>query len=207
MLEASLALMSGTASDVLNAGFESRRVGNRSLTNQQANDTFLCSDTHILIAASQTTARNALWKAIGRLDIPADPRFVAMDGMRNNLAALYHEIEKTLATKTAADWEALLIAAGVPCMCVQSVPDSLRQPQITARGLYHRFEDVPGLWPVSVPLTSYKLTHAPAEATTPPPTRRRFFRRPDPQGNNGSAPGLRIPPGPRSHAGGQRASK
>ena len=32
-------------------------------------------------------------------------------------------------------------------------------------------------------------------------TRRRFFRQPDPQGNNGSAPGLRIPPGPRSHAG------
>ncbi len=39
------------------------------------------------------------------------------------------------------------------------------------------------------------------------PTRRRFIRQPDPQGNNGSAPGLRIPPGPRSHAGGQRASK
>jgi hypothetical protein len=183
MLEASLALMSGTASDVLNAGFEPRRVGNRSLTNQQANDTFLCSDTHTLIDASQTTAR----------------------------------------------------------------------------GLYHRFEDVPGLWPVSLPLTPYKLTHVPAEATTPPrlgaPAQARVRPGPRtlpavrgrhedhrrhrgaggdrkdphapglcrpalpgaaagvfsggliPEGKNGSAAALTIPHGPRLRAWGQRASK
>lgn len=170
MLEAMLQLMSATVGDVMNAGLVPRLLGNRSLTNSYVMDTYRCRDAYIFIGATQENRRQKLWRALGRMDIPADPRFRDLDAMRANSEFLRAEINRTLGTKTAGEWEAILNDAGVPCMKVNTVAEIVEDPQIKARRFFHRFAQVPGLdRAINVPLVSYVLSETPAHVDTPPP--------------------------------------
>ncbi len=170
MLETMLLMMCSTVSDVMNAGLVPRLLGNRSQNNSQVMDAFKCSDAHIFIGATQEPRRQKLWGALERMDIPADPRFQALDAIRANYEALRTEMNRTLGTKTAKEWESILNEAGVPCMKVNTIAEIIEDPQIKARGFYRRFEEVPGLdRTISVPLASYVLSETPASVDTPPP--------------------------------------
>jgi crotonobetainyl-CoA:carnitine CoA-transferase CaiB-like acyl-CoA transferase len=171
MLETALLLMSATVSDVMNAGHVPKLIGNRSAANSHVSDVFECADgRHIMIAANKENRRQKLWKAIGRPDIPLDPRFKDLDSMRANADALHHEINRTTLTRNASAWEEILNAVGAPCMKINTIAEIVEHPQIKARGLHQTFDAVPGLHAkISVPLTSYKLSASPAHADTPPP--------------------------------------
>ncbi len=170
MLESMLMLMSSTVSDVMNAGLVPRLVGNGSQNNSQVMATFKCSDTHIFIGATQENRRQKLWRALDRMDIPADPRFRDLDAIRANFEALRTEMTRTLSTKTAKEWETILNDAGVPCTKVNTIAEIVEDPQIKARQFYRRFDEVPGLdRAINVPLASYVLSETPASVDTPPP--------------------------------------
>jgi CoA:oxalate CoA-transferase len=92
-----------------------------------------------------------------------------------------------LAAAPAAEWEVRLNRAGVPAGRVLSVPQALAEPQIAARRMMVRFDDVPGTdRPVTVvrggflvdgeapqpPLPPPRLGEHDAEIFTPAPTRR-----------------------------------
>ncbi len=171
MLESALLLMSGTMSDVMNAGLETKLTGNGSANGSHVSDVFACADERfIMIAANKANLRPKLWKALERPDIPLDARFKDLESIRANYSALYAEIERTTRTRPAQEWEDRLNAEGAPCMKVNTLAEIVRHPQLEARGFFQSFENVhayPGK--VDVPLTSYRLSATPPHADTPPP--------------------------------------
>jgi formyl-CoA transferase len=132
-----------------------------------------CKEGHIMIAASGGARRRRLFEALGRVDIVDDPRNATNEQMRRNSPAIYAEIEPIFLQRTASEWEEILNKAGVPAMRVYSVKEAVEQPQVKARGLYHMFEDVPGIpgagRKISVTSAPYKLSKSPAKLHSPPP--------------------------------------
>ena len=170
MLETALVGMSQIVSNVQNAAFEPKLMGNRTTTNTPVNNTIMCRDAHIVVAAAAENLRNRFLKAIGRDDLIVDSRFATREAMHRNADALYEEIERTTKTRDASDWEEALNKAGVPCARVYQIREIIEHPQIKARALYHSFTQVPGIeGSVTVPMAPYKLSNAPARMVSPPP--------------------------------------
>ena len=131
---------------------------------------FNCREGLLSVSATTASRRERFWKAIGRTDIPLDPRFATPDLVRVNYPALHAEIEKTLATKTALEWEEIISDAGVAATAVRDLHQALANPQIVHRGLMHRFEyDADLGYSVCVPKAPYQLSKTGAHIHSPPP--------------------------------------
>ena len=122
------------------------------------------------VAATTESRRARFWKAIGRTDIPQDPRFRDQEVVRENYPALHAEIEKTLAQKTALEWEEIVSDAGVAAMTVRDLHQAVSNPQIVHRGLMHKFAyDADLGYAVCVPKAPYQLSKTGAHIHSPPP--------------------------------------
>ncbi len=171
MLDAALTLMSSLVSDVLTAGRAPVPSGNKNRSPENyANGSFQCADRLLAIAAQEDHQRRRLWNAIGRDDIPLDPRFATADACEKNIDALHAELESTLRQRKAQEWEDILNEAGVPAMRVRTLPEILHDEIVQTRGFVHTFEKVAGInGKVVVPLAPFKLRVGPAKAVSPPP--------------------------------------
>jgi crotonobetainyl-CoA:carnitine CoA-transferase CaiB-like acyl-CoA transferase len=170
MLESALVAMSAIVSDVQNAGLKPALMGNRTANNMPVANSLMCSDVPVVISATNPDRRKKLFDAMGRQDLLDDPRFVTPQLIRRNWKEVYAEMEKTLKTRTAAEWEDVLNRAGVPCMRVSSVAEASTCEQIEARGLYHTIQRMPGVdRPVKVPPAPFKLSKVETPIHLPPP--------------------------------------
>ena len=132
MLESTLATMGWVVSNHLNAGVTPRPMGNENFT-AAPSGTFNASDAPLNISANEQKQFVVLCEKIGRPDLLQDTRFATRQERKNNRAALTAQINAALAGKTAREWESELNAGGVPCGCVLSVPEILREDQIRGR--------------------------------------------------------------------------
>ena len=170
MLEAMMTTMGWAVSNYLNAGIEPRPQGNDNVT-ASPSGTFRTADGLLNIAANRQPQFEALCGVLGRPDLIADRRFADRQARLDNRAALNRLLEDGLALRSAADWRALLIAAGVPCGEVLSVAQALAEPQIRERGMIARFADAPGIGrPVEALRTGIKLDGVSPAVADPPPT-------------------------------------
>jgi crotonobetainyl-CoA:carnitine CoA-transferase CaiB-like acyl-CoA transferase len=96
------------------------------------------------IAANKQEQFEVLCREIGRPELIDDPRFADREARLRNRDKLTAEMEEALVARTAAEWEVRLNKAGVPAGRVLSVPEALAQPQIAARRLVQRFDDLHG---------------------------------------------------------------
>ena len=87
------------------------------------------------IAANKQEQFEELARLVGRPELIADPRFADREDRKANRYELKTELELALAGARAAEWSALLNAAGVPAGEVLSVPEVLEHPQVVERGL------------------------------------------------------------------------
>ena len=79
------------------------------------------------------------WKsffdAIGETHgLARDPRFTTHSGRAENIDAVYAEVGRIMRTRTTQQWQALLDAADVPNMPMNSPEDLLANPQLRATG-------------------------------------------------------------------------
>ncbi len=70
----------------------------------------------VFLAAPQQKEWLRLTAALGRADLADDPRFAGPEQRSANDEALLAELEAIFATRPAAEWEALLVPAGVACV-------------------------------------------------------------------------------------------
>lgn len=82
----------------------------------------------------------AFCEAAGRPDMVADARFKDMKTRLANIDVTYEETGKVLATKTTADWLALLAPTNVPHMVVNTPDDLITDPHLDAIGFWQTFE-------------------------------------------------------------------
>ena len=170
MLETALMLLSPFAVGAINEGTEYGLVGNGSNLGGYIHNAFRCKEGLILIAAQTDLRRGRLWKVLQMTDIHSDPRFATEALCRKNIKELDAEVEKRLVARTAVDWELVLQEAGIPAMCVYSIPEIVRHPQVTSRNFFHKFEfDAELEAEITVPTTSYRLSDSPVQIHSLPP--------------------------------------
>ncbi len=109
-------------------------------------------DADLVVAAGNNELFRRLSKVVGHPGWPEDPRFADNPARVRNSAALYAMLEDCFATRTNAEWIALLDAAGVPCAPVQDVKGMLAHPQTQALGIA---QAVPGS---SIPLIGLPMS-------------------------------------------------
>jgi len=122
------------------------------------------------IAANKQEQFEAFMQVIGRDDLMRDPRFADRESRKRHRAALTSEVEAALASKAAAEWEGILVSAGIPAGRVVTVPEALGSPQIKHRDLLQRFDSLPGIdRPISVTRAGFKLSGTDPSVSSPPP--------------------------------------
>ena len=107
-------------------------MGNENFT-AAPSGTFRTATGPLNIAAYEQKQYEALCDLVGRPDLRTDPRFAERQARKVHRAALKDELDAALASKGAEEWEGLLNAKGVPAGCVLSVPQVLREAQVTGR--------------------------------------------------------------------------
>lgn len=134
MLEATLTAMGWVVSDRLVAGQEPVPMGNENRT-AAPSGTFRTASGHLNIAANKQEQYEALCTVLGRPELLSDARFATREQRKRHRGELRTELERTLLTRPAAEWDRLLTEAGVPAAPVATVTEALESPQLAARGL------------------------------------------------------------------------
>lgn len=138
MLDSSLATMGWVVSNYLNCGVIPKPMGNENFT-ASPSGTFRTADRPLNIAANEDSQYRSLCDLIGRPDLKTDPRFADRQTRKNNRAAMNAEIEPALMRRSADEWEALMVAAGIPAGRVLTVPEILAHPHLAQRNFVTSF--------------------------------------------------------------------
>jgi CoA:oxalate CoA-transferase len=169
MLDCQLAILENALTSYLVTGAVPSRLGTRH-PNIAPFQAFEAADgRQVVVCAAHDSHFATLCEAIGRPDLPADPRFRSTDARRRHVEALQAEIGGALRSHTAAEWLERLERAGVPCAPVNSVADAARNPQVAARNMIVEIED-PRIGRLAVAGNPIKLAGVPEpESRRPPP--------------------------------------
>jgi len=143
MLESTLASMGWVVSNYLNAGIEPVPMGNENFT-AAPSGAFRTANGLLNIAANEDAQYEKLCDVIGRPELKTDVRFAERETRRRNRPAINKEIAPELMKRSAAEWEQMLIGAGVPAGRVLSVPEILGHPHLTGRNFVSEFEGSAG---------------------------------------------------------------
>jgi crotonobetainyl-CoA:carnitine CoA-transferase CaiB-like acyl-CoA transferase len=136
MLEAAIASMGWVVSDQLIAEREASPMGNENPTSAPSG-TFDTAAGKLNIAANKQEQFETLCGVLHRSDLLADRRFATRDARKQHRDELRDELEKTLAQKSAEEWDQELMGSGVPAAPVVTVREALESKHIRARGLIH----------------------------------------------------------------------
>jgi crotonobetainyl-CoA:carnitine CoA-transferase CaiB-like acyl-CoA transferase len=139
MLEASISAMGWTVSHYLISGTPPAPMGQQNVT-AAPSGTFFTADGPLNIAANRQAQFEKLCDAVGRTDLLTDPRFADREARKRHRDELNDELNAALRARTAAEWEQILPAVGVPAARILSVPQAVESGQLTHRGF---FTDVP----------------------------------------------------------------
>lgn len=92
-------------------------------------------DGHICVSPNTDAQAFAFFVAAGRSELRDDPRFASVHARVANTDAYFAMRAALLAERTTAEWIALLDAAGVPAMQVNSIEDLFHDPHLADVGL------------------------------------------------------------------------
>jgi crotonobetainyl-CoA:carnitine CoA-transferase CaiB-like acyl-CoA transferase len=126
------------------------------------------SDGHLAVLPYTDADWRAFFTIAGRPDLEADPRFKSLDARVTNAEALYRELAAIVATRSSADWLAVLEPANVPVMVVNTLESLLTDPQLEATGFW-KIMDHPTEGTLRVPDVPTTYSRTPGEIRRLPP--------------------------------------
>jgi formyl-CoA transferase len=127
-------------------------------------NTYPCADGKWLcIAGNSDQIFQRLMQAIGRPDLAADPRFATNAGRCANVAELDAAIADWTRMRSAAEAEAILSAADVPCSRLYDIADCANDPHFRDRDWVMEVED-PLLGKVLHPAAPFRFDSVPPRA-------------------------------------------
>jgi crotonobetainyl-CoA:carnitine CoA-transferase CaiB-like acyl-CoA transferase len=129
---------------------------------------FRTSDGYLAVLPYTDADWRAFFRIAGRPDLEADPRFKSLDTRVTNAEALYHELGTIIATRSSAEWLAVLEPANVPVMVVNTLETLLTDPQLEATDFW-KFMDHPTEGTLRVPDIPTTYSRTPAEIRRLPP--------------------------------------
>ena len=133
MLETSISAMGWPVSNYLVCGVPPEPMGDQNAT-AAPSGTFEAADGPLNIAANRQEQFVTLCELLERPDLLDDPRFAEREERLRFRGELNRELNKSLGSRPAAEWELLLSAAGVPAARILTVPQAVDLPQLDGRG-------------------------------------------------------------------------
>ncbi|APW40281.1 hypothetical protein RD110_26315 [Rhodoferax koreense] len=121
---------------------------------------FRTQDAHIALVPYTDAQWLRCFEVIGRPELREDPRFATLAARVRHHTVVMAELERAMATRTTADWVAILRAADIPAMPIQSLQDLPRDPQLLANGLW-QLMDHPSEGKLRFPGVPYTLSETP----------------------------------------------
>jgi crotonobetainyl-CoA:carnitine CoA-transferase CaiB-like acyl-CoA transferase len=167
MLESTLAFLGGQVADWTVAGHRQQQWGNQAVSRRATANLFKARDGHLLLAANNEKQYRALMQALGREEVLEDPRFADWFLRLENGDALRAILEGELAHADAAEWEARLNAAGVPCARIWRVDEVIDHRQVTARDALQEVDTPWGRMRFAT--TGFRMAHGGARLDRPAP--------------------------------------
>jgi crotonobetainyl-CoA:carnitine CoA-transferase CaiB-like acyl-CoA transferase len=123
------------------------------------------SDAPIMVSASNLNQQRKLWQLLGRDDLVKQNNNQRLDSHAEESAAL----SEALAVRTAAEWEDVLQANGIPCSRIRGFDEALDDPQIKARPVLHRFDGAAGtVEGMTTTLAGFRMSHGGPSLERPP---------------------------------------
>ena len=167
LLEAAMALTVWESTEYWTTGRTPKALGSahRLAAPYQA---LRASDGWFTVGANNDKLFDGFCRAIGRPDLPADPRFSARDRRLDNRRALAAEIETTTVKEPRAHWLARLEAEGVPSGPINTYPEALADPHTLARDMVIDLVH-PGAGPIKNLGVPVKLSDTPGAVDRPAP--------------------------------------
>ncbi|HMB72506.1 MAG TPA: CoA transferase [Gammaproteobacteria bacterium] len=136
MFDATMAFMTSAVVPYLVTGTALERTGNTGYSGQPTSAVFLARDgKYLSLGVVQQNQFERLAQLLGRPQWLADERFADPNTRRAHAPAMQHELSAVLQTRDAADWEAELSAAGIPCGMVRTIEEAMSLPGLSARAL------------------------------------------------------------------------
>jgi len=131
LLETAMGWTGSRIHEFVNQGRTSERygTGHPNLVPYQAFD---ARDGQLMICAGNDRLFTKLAKALGRPDWLDDLRFASNRQRLKNRASMVDEIQQIVRGQCRDHWITQLEAAGVPVASVNTIPELLREPQVTA---------------------------------------------------------------------------
>ncbi|MCG7522565.1 CaiB/BaiF CoA-transferase family protein [Ruegeria sp. Ofav3-42] len=161
MLETGLTMMTSTIVDFLATGNVPQQRGNAANSRTPGAGSFACKEGTLALGANEEPQFHRLAESLGKSKWLEDPRFQTRAGRKVNAKELEKELVEVLLTKTAQEWETLLLANKVPAARVRTLPECLNMHQVTARGYLQTTPDG-----TTVPTLPFRIGSACSHAPT-----------------------------------------
>jgi crotonobetainyl-CoA:carnitine CoA-transferase CaiB-like acyl-CoA transferase len=111
------------------------------------------SDGYICVIVYNDKQWESFFKATGRDDLRADPKFATFAGRSVNIDVVYGELARIFETRTSAEWTELLTKADIPVMPMHDLESMLEDPHMKAIGFFPVVEH-----PTEGPIRSMKVS-------------------------------------------------
>jgi crotonobetainyl-CoA:carnitine CoA-transferase CaiB-like acyl-CoA transferase len=129
LLQAAIQLLDFQAARYTMSGEVPEQVGNDHPTSMPTS-AYTTADGHMNVAATGTKMWRIICETLGRMDLFEHPDFKTAEGRAKNRKALNQEMNRGFATKTSAEWVAILNKAGVPCGPIYRMDEVFADPQV-----------------------------------------------------------------------------
>jgi len=167
LLQSGIALLDFQAARFLMKGEVPPQVGNDHPTSMPTS-AYKTKDGYMNIAATGESMWRRVCEGIGRADLLEREDFKGDQNRSKNRVALNAEINKALASKTTAEWIAILIEAEVPCGPIYAIDKMFDDPQVKHLGAAVSVKS-PKLGEIRIVNQAVKLSRTPASIAVAPP--------------------------------------
>jgi crotonobetainyl-CoA:carnitine CoA-transferase CaiB-like acyl-CoA transferase len=166
LLDSQVAMLANLGANYLVSGETPQRLGNQhaSVAPYQVLAT---ADGHIILAVGND-GQFRDFCAVAGLGLCDDPRFSTNEARVLNRTELTAALVRIMATKTTAQWIALLEDAGVPCGPINTLDQVYADPHVVARGAVESVTRADG-GEVKLAANPLRMSETPPQTRLPPP--------------------------------------
>ncbi len=168
MLDCQVAILENAIARYSVTGEIPRPIGNRHPSVVPI-EPFETQDGQLMVAVGNDTIWRRLCEALGRPELAADPRFETNPLRHAHYAELRPILAEIFQSRTIADWQAQLDAAGIPASPINTIAQVMEHPQVLAREMLVKLTH-PVAGELTMPGIPIKLSETPGAMRAAAPT-------------------------------------
>jgi formyl-CoA transferase len=167
LLDVMVSALSYAGVDYLTSGRVQQRVGARSPVTYPSG-VYTCSDGQIIVIVGNDDQFTRFCKALGMVDLPADPRFASSPDRVRNRQALDDVVVPEMARRQKQQCLDAFEKAGIPAGPINDLPQVFADPHVLARDSVVEMQH-PSLGPVRCLASPMRLSSSPVCQDGRPP--------------------------------------